>query len=259
MVTTLHQVQGVADAYRSALAEGDRRFGRNSLENRMLLAVIVESAASTTDWIRTRVSDGTRLAEPLREFLDPARNADVVGRAVATSQEMLLKELKATVRSLARKGTVPSWILTVMAIIGGAFGFAHLVGVSVGAGLFGLVTSGIFLYVLMHAGQSGVIQGLGKVGTEAIATPGAALSLGQSAQSVYETKAKPALASLYASENATIIEPTVLKKLRVAAVPIIAVAWICAAVAVIFFVAGMIEGFSEAASSRFPTSTPFPQ
>jgi hypothetical protein len=258
MSATLSEVEDVANAYRACLAEGDRRLGL--VEKRILIAVVTESAEKTAHWVETRVSDGKQLATPLRDFIDPAKREDVFGRLATSSQNFLMKQLQSTVSSLARKGTVPLWLISVGSFIGGLLGFTLDAGAAVGAGLLTLlVGGGSIVYVLSRGAyaivQSGAVQATGEGIIRSIES---ARQIGAPALSIYESIAGPTLRRLHAIEQGTTARPYIVTKLRGAATTIVGFAWAAVIVTALFFLAGVITGFSNAAQELYPTPT-FPQ
>ncbi|MFJ3164254.1 hypothetical protein [Streptomyces kanasensis] len=75
-------VRDLANAYRRMLDEGDSRFAKHSLDRKILLSVVVASAADEAIWIGSRVPDGDTLKGELDSLIsDELRQHDIVGNS----------------------------------------------------------------------------------------------------------------------------------------------------------------------------------
>lgn len=248
-------VEQVANAYRAALVAGDTTLGR-SIESRILLAVVNESADMTATWLETRVENGMELAKPIREFNQSASKDDVVSRAIATFSARLFNEARSAVVLFTFKGTAPLWLATALGFVGGVFGYAEAFGVVVGFGLAGLLAAGYasrLVYMAVRAAQAAATT---DPGATVIATIQSAQSVGSSAMQIFEATAGPAVERLYALTNSPPALPTTVTKLRSAAVTVVILAWTFAAVAAVFFVLGLLEGYAayKAQTPTFPSN-----
>lgn len=233
----------VANAYRTALSEGDKTLGR-SLEQRILLAVVNESADKTATWLETRVENGGELARPIRDFNQSASRADLVGRAVAAVTSRLFSEAQSAVVSLTFSSTAPLWLASLLGYIGGFFGFAEAFGASIGFGVASALAAGWagrLAYLAVRAAQ---IAAQTDPGAQVIATIQSAQSIGASAMRIFQSHAAPAVQRLYALANTAPASSTILTKLRGAAVTIVVAAWVSAGVAVIVFGLGFAKGWT---------------
>jgi hypothetical protein len=248
-------VTALTDAYRSALAEGDRSLQASPLERKVLHALVTESASKTAFWIKTRVKGGPAAVGPLNELLDVAVPADMIGQALAQARQAAFNQAKAVLSSLLTQGTAPLWVGAIGAAVVGFVGFAHQLGLMLGGALFALLaTGGSARYVLMRGIQlaPNAIAGSAQ---NVVRSIGDARGVGVQAEQIFEQTAGPAIDHLYAAEGGVNERLTVASTLRGTAVSAVTVAWIVLGIGVGIMLFGAYEGFSAASESA--TTSPF--
>jgi hypothetical protein len=252
---TVDEVQRLADRYRATLADADTSLGNGSLDHRLVVALVVESATAVRLWLETRVRGGAALAQPLRDFLTPAATMDRLGRAVKAVETQAVNKSVQLASALVVKGTLPVWAGTVVAAIGGFYFRVHEAGFTAGTGFTLLVATGGAwrLWVpLMRFFQMGGPQ---QLESAAVSTVSAAQSIGRPAEALFDKAMKSDLAAIYPAAKPAAASP-LLRKIRGSATTIVVAAWVAFAVAVLFFVSGFAAGVS-APRTPLPTIPSF--
>ncbi len=243
MAEMLEQVRGLANAYREAMAEGDRQLTGEIVERKILQAIVASSAADTLQWVQTRIPDGNAVGKPLEELAPILQKGNVVGTGLKNAQDALVKQAKAAAYGLIITGTAPVWFGAVAAFFLGLFGFAQEAGTSVGAALIpALVGGGSVLYAVMRSLQmSGkALQGTGKAAKSLWTS---ASSIGSRAESIFMGCTMPRL-SIVKGTNAVGGGTPVVTQLRTVAQTIVASGFVVLAICAIFFLAGINNAYN---------------
>lgn len=141
-MTSLAQVEALADAYRATLAEGDQRFVHSTVERKMLHAIVASSAADASQWIRSRVPSGHNMAEPLQDLVSVLETGNWIGKGLEWAKSQAISQAKAAAAWAILGMKIPVLIGSTLALIAGLVGWSFDAGVTVGRALIPLILGG---------------------------------------------------------------------------------------------------------------------
>lgn len=246
---TVHaQVEGLANAYRRAMADGDRELAGSAIERKLLHALVAASAADTARWVKTRVEDGSVAVAPLDDLLPALREGEPIGPGLEAAKKQLGTQARAMANAVIFGAAWPAWTATAVAFVVGALGFSYDAGAATGKALFGLVLGGgsvlfAFVRTLSIAGPKAAEAVSGAAGSLWSWVDG----LGLRAEGVVQRAAGPALDDLYRGAPRP-AGPTVTQQVRGSAKVVVGLTYGALAIAGLVFAFGMYEAFSAAAS-----------
>jgi hypothetical protein len=239
-------VQRLADACRKTMAEGDRLLPKNSAEQKILQALVADTADSADSWVNSRVPNGKTVAEPLTALLPYLRKGDIVGQTLASAQKELTDQARSIVLKAVGTATLPAWAGSVVAFFAGLFLLASDIGAAVGkVAVTTLLGGGVAaIFVLRAVFASGkLVQ----------ATPDAAGRLwesidviGSQAEKILSEHASPAVADLKRCGYPGDISRRAVTVIRGSAKTITGITYTVLAVCVVVFAFGVISGASDA-------------
>jgi hypothetical protein len=251
------QVKQLAEALRTTMDEGDHRLPTNSAEQKILQALVAETAVDVANWVGSRAPNGEVAAEPLTKLASRLAKGNIVGQGLASVQKALVKQAQSVALWAVGLGTLPVWLGGIVAIIIGAAGASQEAGTALGKVAIGtLLGGGAAGYALLRAlGASG---GLARsAGGAAGSLWMSAGSIGSQAEAIVLEQAGPALAELQPLGYSRGMSRSVVIKLRGSAKFIVGASYFFLAVCILYFIFGVLHAWDayQACLGPVPSTT----
>lgn len=249
-------VRAVANAYREALAEGDRVLAYAPVERKILLAIVAASAADTAAWVKTRVPDGDRVVEPLDALVPVLQKANLVGHGMELAKRALVSQAKSAVSALVLGQAAPILVLAVVAGAAGWLGFSYDAGVSVGGLLIPAVLGGgAALGGIVQAVRAGSRLGPG-LGQAAGNLYDSAGLIGSAAEGVVLSAVRQPLTQLRGEGALADGATPVVRELRSAAQLVVVGAFVALGIGVVYFGFGLVDAWEAYSATLCSSDNP---
>ncbi|MDX3537567.1 hypothetical protein PV721_24995 [Streptomyces sp. MB09-01] len=226
MAVELEDVKALRNAYSKVLDEGDALFRNEPLSKRILLAMVVSSAADADMWIGSRVPDGGSLRQELASLVEVLQKRDVIGNDLQAFQTWVTGQRRALVATVILGTTWPLWIGALGALAGAATAWVTVTAEAGKAAgriliplLLGLLTGGgVVLYYALRGAAYHTRRATSRAATYLF---GRARNIGSGPELLFETHVRPELTALFAkhgrADERLSGPPAVLRTLRRAA------------------------------------------
>ena len=233
-------------SYGHAITDGDAL--DTKVEQRLLRALVAESATGAADFYGIRNTTDPSATEVLDDLAARLRGGDVAGRTINAIYKQVLSRARETVFSVVIHGVLPAWLTIAVAWFAGLLSHSEATGYAFGLvlGTALLVSVPLSIQAARAAAANGAawvefFTGFG----ELLATPGRlAANLGKPADAVFATHIGPTLATNPALAGAA--KPDVTAKARFVAGFAAVVTYGVGALVAIYFVTGMFAGLGQA-------------
>ncbi|MDX3537230.1 hypothetical protein PV721_23215 [Streptomyces sp. MB09-01] len=253
MAVEAQHVKDLRNAYARALDEGDTRFKYDWLSMKILVAIVVSSAAEAESWIGTRLPDGEALSKELQGLLERLHQHDVVGNTLQACRKWASDQIIKLFAAAFFGATWPTWAAaagaaftawgTTAAAAGEAFG-AIFVPIVLGVLSFGAMAAHALRASAAAAEKVG--QAAGKMTSFLFARAGA---VGVAPEEVVERNIRAALTELGAQHGTApghLSRPApIVRHLRLAAYAGVWAALGVFAISVAFFVMGLADAWND--------------
>lgn len=227
-------IDDVAGAYGRTLLDGDRRFGRRSIDKYVLHAVVASSISQTLEWTATRLPNGPAISAPLEALAPRIQAGDTLGKALA----LLRREARAQTTKLLLSLFVPGSILAGLVVVlvhsfGSVFDFGQLVG-----GTILPTVTALGLTAFVGYGFSFALQAFARGAESAFNLTNV---IGVDAERVFDAEARPALTALYASCDVPLPPLQQLATIRNLARIVVVMVYALLGGALLFFLVGALS------------------
>jgi hypothetical protein len=239
------QVDTLANAYRSAMDEGDKKFAERPVERKILQPILAASAADNLSWVQTRLPNGQAIGKPLAELAPALSKGDHVGQSLRAVETKVFGVAKSVVISLVTTAAWPVWLVGAAAFFAGILINVQNVGFNAGKTLAVVAVGGGAAFgALVRAAQASP--------TLARSIGGAAGSLldqteriGGEAEGVFKTAVGPSLTALHTGHAPPIAAAPVVGRLRGWSKAIVLVSYAVLAIGLLVFAVGVYHGFKQ--------------
>jgi hypothetical protein len=250
------QVRAVADAYRETLRDGDQLLQARPVEKRILLAIVASSAVDTSRWVQTRMPAGVEAAKPLEDLVPALQAGNKIGKSLQSAKEVATKEAKSAVLALAKTGSAPLWLTSLLSFFAGVFSFTYQAGSAAASAIIPvLLGGGAAAMAVLRVLQAAPAMGRA-VGAGATSLLSSIDSVGASAEGLFADRAKPVLDALYSGLGARPAATPIVGQLRSGGRVVVLLSYGFVGACCAFFVAGAWHAVSEFLSQQVPCLPP---
>ncbi|PWK71188.1 hypothetical protein BCL76_104294 [Streptomyces sp. CG 926] len=236
MTVTPDHVRALADAYRKTLDAGDAIFQGDPLSRKTLVAIVVKSATTQSDWLETRVPNGGELKEDLEGLVSTLAKYDVVGANLASTKQWLRKQTIILIGAVCALVAWPAWVGIVVAWAGGILLGAYSLGYRLGL----LLGSTLLMWLCMGVWKAATSKDFRRF-------LGMPKAIGLQESELFRSHALPALEAMRASHDGasvTGLDTPVVRELRVWAYLLLVLSVVIFVVVATQFVLGLLAAFS---------------
>jgi hypothetical protein len=241
MNVTVTQVRQLANAYRETMDAGAEKFRADSVDARVLLAMLAASASATLSWIKLRVPDGDVVSAPLTDLAEELQKGDKLGTTLQAVETAAFQKARGAIISMTLTGTGLLWLSSVLGIALGVFVRVQNAGVHIGAVVIpALLGGGSALgaviktlrpsSTLISRGATSLLQG--------------AQTLGSGAETLFREKVGPVFDSIFEGRSRPPVPVLFVRNLRNLATGIVWSSYILLGIVLVFFAVGILDAWT---------------